>query len=510
LDIQKIIINQLLKNKEYRSTAIATVLEVPYIFKDNNYRNIIKFMKIFYEEKKMTPTKDDLILYIENDTTLNEKDYTSFKSTLMDIVKTKYDFSVNNLKDQTLTFVKDSLTMILLEKAADVLNGLNKKESLESIQLDMRKIVDLSFDDDLGISLDDLEIFNEYDEDRVPMGWLPIDKLLGGGIPKATMLTLLASAHQGKSQLMMYLAVQSAMKGKNIIYVSCEMRNVQTRQRIDSIALRIATLKLTPKEMKYVNYVELWKEARKKIAGNIYLKYYPSGTSDANMISKYIEDLKHKRNFIADLLVYDSLNLGRPIDRRVTKTNKVLFMESITIDFRQMIDDQNISMLTAIQINREGTKELELGQDANMHTISEFFSLSAYSDAIISIKKLYRDDDMFFNDKGLTKPLEESLNNEIDLSLLDKEYSNIVKLMILKSRFGTVVNSYVLVGSNEKYSSYVDLNEKIKLRNKRSIEIINPLMSENKAKEELNKAKEQFKQDNGNEVETYRNKRRHI
>jgi len=192
--IQEMIINQLLINKEYRSTVAQTILEVSHIFKDHNHRNIIDFIKMFYEDRKVSATKDDLLMYLENNTTLNEKDYLSFKSTLKDITSKDYELSMEVLKSETLNFIKDNLTMILLEKSADVLNGMNRKESFESIQLDMRKIVDMSFDEDIGIFLEDTEQFHDYGMNKTPLGFAPTDELLSGGIPESAMVVILGGS----------------------------------------------------------------------------------------------------------------------------------------------------------------------------------------------------------------------------------------------------------------------------------------------------------------------------
>jgi len=508
LNIEKVVINQLLKNKEYRSTAISTILEVPFIFKDHNYNNIIKFMKMFYEEKKIAPTKDDLLLYLENETSLNEKDYKAFKSTLKDIVKAKFEFTMNNLKEQTLKFIKDNLSMVLFEKAADVLNGVNKKDSLENLQSDMRKIVDLDFDDDIGLFLDDTYQFKDYGMNVTPLGFEPIDKLLGGGLPEATMTVILSGPHVGKSLTKMFLAVQSAMLGKKVTYVSGEMRTNMTRQRIDSIALRIATTRLTPKEMEYVDYIALWKEARKTVTGNINIKYFPSSSCDANRVAKHLQDLENKYSYKTDLLIIDSINLMRPIDRKITKLQKHIWMESLTIDFREMIDDENVSLLTSAQLNREGMKALKDGEDPSMENIGEFFMLGGFADAIIGLKKLYRDDDMLFNDYNLNKPLDETMNNEIDLSGMGVDYYNIVKMNIIKTRFGTVVGTYILIGSNEKYSSLVDLNSEVKKKIKKSLKKLEEV--KDKISEKADGERKEFRKEHGAEVETYKKKRRHI
>jgi len=507
LDIQKVILNKLLKSKEFMSVAGSTILEIPFIFKDENYRTIVKIINMFYTERKVRPTIDDLRLYLENDTDLNQKDFDAVKSVLKDLKKKNYDLTIDVLKTETLRYIKDTLTMVLLEKAADILNGVNKKDSLENIQLDMRKIVDLDFDDDIGLFLDDTYQFKDYGMDTIPLGFDPIDDLLGGGLPKSTMTVFLGGPHTGKSLTKMFLAVQSAIQGKKVSYVSGEMRTNMTRQRIDSIALRIATSKLTPKEMEYTNYVELWKEARKTVRGNINVKYFPSSTCDANRVAKHLDDLRNKYNYYTDLLIVDSINLMRPIDRKITKLQKHIWMESLTIDFREMIDIENVSLLTSAQLNREGMKALKNGEDPSMENIGEFFMLGGFADAILGLKLIYRDEDMLFNDYALTKPVDDMMDGEIDITGMGVDYYNIIKINIIKTRFGTIVGSYVFVGSNEKISSLVDLNAKVKKKIKKSEKKVEEMKT---IETEVLKEKIDFKKKHGDVIQTFNNKRRCI
>lgn len=461
--IEEKIINKLLSDKEFFSIAKDVILANPKIFEENDNYTIIKTIKHFVEEKKINPTFDDILLFIENDTDIKESEFVSITQFLEKEKEKTYDITVDILKEEVLKWVKGKLTMNLMLKTAEFLTGRNKKSTLETIQIEMAKINNIEFDDDLGIFLEDTYIFKEYDIDRVLLGFEPVDDLYGGGVPKATFNVILAGPHVGKSQTMMFLACCSAILGINVTYISGEMRTNMTRQRIDSVFLKLSTLVLNEKNLGYKRYLAMWKKIKKKIHGNINIKYFPSSTANANNIGKYIEDLRNKKSYDTGLLVLDSLNLMRPIDTRITKIQKHIWMEAITIDFREMIDVMNISLITAAQINREGMKLIQEGHDIDMTVIGEFFMLGGFADSILGLKGMYVDDGLVYNDKRLEKPTKESMNDKFDISDYGKKYSRVVKMNVIKSRFGIRVGSYIFLGSDENTSSLIDINMNTKL-----------------------------------------------
>lgn len=511
--VEVTIINKLLSNKEFFATANEIILNNLGIFSDYKNMRMAKIIKHFYQEKKVRPTFDDMLLFIENDMTLDEKDYKEVQNILQEQKTIKTDITVEVLKDEVLKFIKNRLSMNLLEKGADFLVGKNKDTTLEALQLEMKKITDLEFDEDLGLFLQDTDVFNEYDMDRVPLGFKPIDDLYGGGLPKGTFNVILAGPHVGKSQVMMFLAVSAAILGMKVVYVTAEMRTNMTRQRIDSCFLKIPTLKLNSKHMTYKEYKQRWNEIYSEMQGNINIRYFPSSTANANNVGKHIEDLYNKRDYEVALTVLDSINLMRPIDTRITKMQKHIWMEAVTIDFREMIDTLNVSMITAAQLNREGMKAVKQGHDVDMTVIGEFFMLGGFADSIIGLKEMYVDDGIVYNDIFKERPTEESMEDEFDVSeksRYKKDYFTILKMNVIKSRFGIRVGSYIYLGSDVNTTSLLDIgmNTTVNLQSNDPEKI-------EKAKEIFEKTvkieHDDFIEKTGtNYLETFKSKRRQI
>jgi len=512
--IEEIIFHSLFTNKEFYPLAKDIILRNENIFVDDNIYRSIKIMKHFVEEKRINPTYDDLILHIENDTSIHEKDYKSIIVFLQEQKKKEpFKVDIENLKEHTLKFIKDKLTMNILEKGAELLVGKNKKDTLESLQEDMKKVNALCFDSDLGNFLEDTEIFKEYDVDRVPIGFKPVDDLYGGGIPRGTFNVYLGGPHTGKSQTMLFLAVSAALvAGMKVTYITAEMSIKMTRQRIDSIFMEIPTLKLNPKNMSIAHYNEAWDEIRKICQGNINIKYFPSSTADANRVAKHIRDLKDKKDYVTDLLILDSINLMRPIDTRITKIQKHIWMEALTIDFREMSKELNLSTITAAQINRDGMKLIAYGGDPDMTVIGEFYMLGGFADSIIGIKQMYTDGQFVYNDKALEKITDESANDEFKMSDYKKKYDKIIKYINIKNRFGVPIDTYIFLGSITNISTLVDIGMSLNTSEEPTIQRKN---AEEKAikkvKKEYKEQKEKFKEETGsNEINSFQNRRKRL
>ena len=511
--IEEMIIYNLFANKKFFSLCGESFMKYTAIFDNPIHKKTLKYMKSFFNDKREIKF-DDILLHLDNDKKIDDKSFALIKNFIGELKKKTYENTFENLKIESLKFLKDRLLLITGRDLAEYLRG-DSKNDLDYFHLKMNELVHIEFDEDIGVFLTDDWIFNEYDKDKIKLGFPPLDNLYGDGIPKKSFNVILAGPHTGKSQTLLKLAICSAFQGQKATYVTAEMQKAMTRQRIDSILLQMPTLKINKKHLTFEEYKCKMKEARKHLKANLNIKYYSSSTANANQVAKHLKTLREKHDFNTDVLFLDSVNLMKPIDTRIKKNQQHIFMEAITVDFREMCDTENVTLITATQTNKESLKAISEGADICPSNIGGFFMMFGFADSMVGIKNMYiGEDKVLFNDSARMKPIDECINDEIDLSGLGEDlqkegvlYTKVNKYNLIKSRFGTTVGEYVLIGSNPVYSDLIDLDAKIRVG---KVKKINKKV-ENVINKKLELEKKQFeKEHNDDTVKTFSKKRRKL
>ena len=108
---------------------------------------------------------------------------------------------------------------------------------------------------------------------QVSTGWPNIDKKLFGGFNRGELNIFAGGSGAGKSLFLQNLAVNWALAGLNVVYISFELSEVLAAMRIDAMTTNIPTKQV----MKSMDDVEMKVKMLKKKSGNLQLKYLPSG-----------------------------------------------------------------------------------------------------------------------------------------------------------------------------------------------------------------------------------------
>jgi len=153
----------------------------------------------------------------------------------------------------------------------------------------------------------------------------------------------------GKSTAMCHMAAGFVMSGKNVLYITMEMAEERISERIDANLLNvdIGDLVALPKDA-FEKQIE---DLHKKTAGKFFVKEFPTAGAHAGHFRHLLRELKLKKNFKADIVFIDYLNICSS-SRVNSSDNTYVLVKSIAEELRGLAIEQNIAIVTATQSNR--------------------------------------------------------------------------------------------------------------------------------------------------------------
>ena len=188
----------------------------------------------------------------------------------------------------------------------------------------MSKALSVSFDSDLGTDYfdDAAERFDKYKlgVDKVPSGINIFDIVTKGGFVNPSLTVFMAPTGVGKSLFLCNMAAAFLNMGKNVVYFTMEMSQLQVEQRIDLNLLDVNLDQLL--SLDKIQFTNRIGNVKKRMTGKLRTKEYPSGSAHSGHFRYFLEELKLKENFIPDVIIVDYSNICS--SARTTKSDGCL------------------------------------------------------------------------------------------------------------------------------------------------------------------------------------------
>ena len=335
-DVQKLYLEMFLADAE--SFARASNIFTPKSF-DRRLQPIAKFIKDYVEEYKVMPEVDQV----------NAKHDIKLKGA-KDLDPSHFSW----LLDEFETFSRHKALEGAILQSADLL----EKGDYAPVEDMIKDAVAVGLTRDLGTDYFDdpkgrLE-FLKNSNGQVSTGWPAIDKKLFGGFNRGELNIFAGGSGAGKSLFLQNLAVNWAMAGLNVVYISFELSESLAAMRIDAMTTNIPTRQV----MKQMSDVEMKVKMLKKKAGNLQLKYMPSGYTIMD-IKTYIKELELKNKKKIDAILVDYLDLMMPKSKKVSPSDLFVKDKYVSEELRNFAVDKQCLLATASQLNRASVEEIE-------------------------------------------------------------------------------------------------------------------------------------------------------
>lgn len=345
----------------------------------------------YFNKYNTSPTKE--VLKVEIDELTIPQQVFNEGIEIIDGLSIDESSSQDWLLETTEQFCKDKAIYNTIMESIAIIDGSDKTRDRGALPEMMSKALSVSFDTSIGHDFienaaERFEFYNR-EEERIPFHLDYFNKITDGGLVNKSLNVLMASTGAGKSLFMCDCAANHLMIGKNVLYITLEMSEERIAERIDANLMDIPI-----KEIRHIpndSYMAKIGRLRRKTAGRLIIKEYPTGSAHSGHFRHFINELKTKKNFKPDIIYVDYINLCSSFRAKNNSSiNSYTMVKMIAEELRGLAIEFDVPVVTATQVNRTGMTS----SDIDLTDTSESIGLPQTADlffALISTEEL---DDM--------------------------------------------------------------------------------------------------------------------
>jgi len=374
---EKIIFNYIQKHPEYLQSITGD------FFKSKDIQEIFNVSKKFFNEYTETPSVEQTkILLKESDSKLTDS-----------LVESIYSFNVFDFDQDWLkstaeawirwcTFNKKLVKAVEFTKTTDV--GINNVEEIVNKAVSIiQESSALAFDKDLGSDFFNVLSHKSIVENKIPCNFDYINKVSHGGFDPQTLICYLGGTNVGKSIFLCNDAANFMLRGKNVVYITCEMSEAKVLRRITSNVLNVTVSdyeKLTTQPDKMKQKIDDLKMKAFIPLGKLWVKQYPTSSCTVIDIENYVHELEETQQFKVDVVLVDYIGIMSNY-RNPNSENTYMKIKQLAEDLRAIAVRRDVLMITAMQIGRAAIN----GTDMNIEDVSESMALIHTADTVLGI-----------------------------------------------------------------------------------------------------------------------------
>ena len=409
ITVSKEILNGLRSNKVFTQKALPYLSEE--YFESSAESKVFSVLKEYIDKYQSLPNKNATIIEVES---LKETQaiIDESLSCIKDIYKLEpiLDKDIEYLLEKTEKFCKNQAIHNALIESITILDNLkDDKNVAESIIPELfTKAISVSFNDTIGHEFfdDAAQRFEYYHnkEAKIPFALDVLNDITNGGTPKKTLNILLGGTNVGKTLIMCDFAANNLKDGKNVLYITLEMSEIEISRRIDAnlMNVNINELECLTKDQ-FLSNIE---KIKAKTYGKLYVKEYPTGGASVAHFTKLIEDLKLKKGFIPDVVYIDYINICASSKGKLAGiVGSYGFMKTVAEEIRGFMVKNNFCGWSATQANRSGN----VTSDPDITNSSESMGIPNISDLFLAVVS---NEELALEGKYMFKQLKNRYNNK--------------------------------------------------------------------------------------------------
>ena len=381
--IETLILKNLIHNEEY-SRKVLPFLSTDY-FLEHTDKLLYQQIESFITKYNNLPTKEALVIELDN-TPLKDEEFENVSELITHLEGEKDEKSdLSWLLETTEKFCQDKAIYNAVVSSIKILDEPEKsKDDKGAIPELLTDALSVSFDPHVGhdylLDSDDRYDFYHRVEKKIPFDLDYFNKITGGGLSSKTLNVALAGTGVGKSLFMCHVAAGALSQGNNVLYITLEMAEERIAERIDAnlLNIRLDDLASLPKTM----YEKKIQGLLNTVKGRLIIKEYPTAAASTNHFRALLNELNLKRNFKADMILVDYINICSSSRIRPGQyTNSYSYIKSIAEELRGLAVEFDVPIVSATQTNRAGFQNTDVG----LEDTSESFGLPATADFMFAL-----------------------------------------------------------------------------------------------------------------------------
>jgi replicative DNA helicase len=186
-------------------------------------------------------------------------------------------------------------------------------------------------------------------------GWKTVDEKLFGGLNKGEITIFAGQSGAGKSLFLQNLAVNWAMAGLNVVYLSLELSEKLCAMRIDAMHTNYETRDV----MRNIDDVHMKiRASQQRSKGSLRIKQMPNGCT-TNDIRAFIKEYEIHSGKKVNAILVDYLDLMSPMSKKISAENLFVKDKYVTEELRNLAVELDMVTVSASQLNRGSYEEIE-------------------------------------------------------------------------------------------------------------------------------------------------------
>jgi len=377
--IESTIISNLFFNEDFTRKALPFI-QSEY-FSNAEEKTLFNEIEKFVENYKNLPTKDTILIELNNRKDLNEDQLKNLRQLVSSASDEQVDLQW--LLDTTEKWCKDRAVHNAVLSGIKILDNKDQKRTPEAIPGILADALSVSFDNHIGHDyLQDADKrFDWYHtkEKRFKFDLDYFNRITKGGVPSKTLNIALAGTGVGKSLFMCHVASSFLTQGKNVLYITLEMAEERIAERIDANLFDISMddIRDMPKQL-YDTKVE---KLNAKTKGQLIIKEYPTASAHSGHFRALMNELSLKKSFKPDVVFIDYLNICASARFKGGNISSYFYIKAIAEELRGLAVEFDLPIFSATQTTRTGFVSTDIG----LEDTSESFGLPATADFMFAL-----------------------------------------------------------------------------------------------------------------------------
>ena len=377
--IENTILTNLFYNENYTRKALPFIKS--HYFSKKDERELYAEVEKFVLKYKNLPTKEAILIELNNRKDLNEEEYKGIKDLVNSITYEEVDLQW--LLDTTEKFCKDRAVHNAVLDGIKILDNKDKTRTPEAIPSILADALAVSFDNHIGHDyIEDAKArFDWYHtkEKKYPFDLSFFNRITKGGVPSKTLNIALAGTGVGKSLFMCHVASSFLTQGQNVLYITLEMAEERIAERIDAnlFDVTIDDLHVMPKEL----YDNKLTKLEGKTKGKLIIKEYPTASAHAGHFRSLLNELALKKSFKPQVIFIDYLNICASSRFKGGNISSYFYIKAIAEELRGLAVEFDVPIFSATQTTRTGYVSTDIG----LEDTSESFGLPATADFMFAL-----------------------------------------------------------------------------------------------------------------------------
>ena len=377
--IESTIISNLFFNEDFTRKALPFI-QSEY-FSNAEEKTLFNEIEKFVENYKNLPTKDTILIELNNRKDLNEDQLKNLRQLVSSASDEQVDLQW--LLDTTEKWCKDRAVHNAVLSGIKILDNKDQKRTPEAIPGILADALSVSFDNHIGHDyLQDADKrFDWYHtkEQRFKFDLDYFNRITKGGVPSKTLNIALAGTGVGKSLFMCHVASSFLTQGKNVLYITLEMAEERIAERIDANLFDISMddIRDMPKQL-YDTKVE---KLNAKTKGQLIIKEYPTASAHSGHFRALMNELSLKKSFKPDVVFIDYLNICASARFKGGNISSYFYVKAIAEELRGLAVEFDLPIFSATQTTRTGFVSTDIG----LEDTSESFGLPATADFMFAL-----------------------------------------------------------------------------------------------------------------------------